>query len=87
MQLLAYNASNRKYYSNTVGVDIGCGMVSCRFDKKIDKDFLPQFDKKIRQIFPIGNSKGGVNKNSVIDLKKTLTSKKLTIFTFFCKKI
>lgn len=72
---------------NTVGVDIGCGMVACKLNKKINKEDLPQLDKKIRQIIPIGNSKGGVNKNSVIDFKKKFDFEKANNFLhLFAKK-
>jgi len=72
---------------NTVGVDIGCGMVACKLNRKIDFGELQQIDKKIRQIIPIGNSKGGVNKNSVIDFKKSFDYSKANEFLhLFTKK-
>jgi len=49
---------------NTVGVDIGCGMVSIKLDAE-NQDFK-KVDKKIRNVVPIGNLKG-VHKSAILN--------------------
>lgn len=43
---------------NTVGVDIGCGMISMQINEKLHQLNFPKLDKKIRQVVPIGNQQG-----------------------------
>ena len=46
-----------KIIPNTVGVDIGCGMVAVKTDVKKEELNFPLIDEKIRKAVPIGNSK------------------------------
>lgn len=67
-----------KIIPNTVGVDIGCGMVSTKLDiKQRDIDF-PVIDNKIRLSVPIGNDKSGIHKSAVIDMTKEFPYEKAT---------
>lgn len=72
---------------NTVGVDIGCGMIACKINRVIDNKELPEIDKKIRQIIPIGNHKGGVNKRTIIEFENNFNFEKANcILHLFTKK-
>ncbi|MEA3452057.1 MAG: RtcB family protein [Bacteroidota bacterium] len=58
-----------KIIPNTVGVDIGCGMISVKIEQlKNDLNF-DSVDKKIRQKIAIGNDKQRVYKQAVVDFK------------------
>jgi RNA-splicing ligase RtcB len=54
---------------NTVGVDIGCGMISAQLSLKKEAIDFAQMDKKIRQVVPIGN-RNGTHKSSPIQFEK-----------------
>ncbi len=54
---------------NTVGVDIGCGMISTKLETKVSNLNFKDIDINIRKIIPIGNKKG-VNKKAIINFEK-----------------
>ena len=54
---------------NTVGVDIGCGMVSAQLSITADDIDFAKVDRKIRQIVPVGN-RNGSHKTAVVNFSK-----------------
>ena len=67
---------------NTVGVDIGCGMVSIKLNAK-NPDFR-EVDKKIRKVVPMGSLKG-IHKSAILNFAREFpfekASKQLWQFT------
>lgn len=54
---------------NTVGVDIGCGMVSAKLNISDKNPDFEEIDKKIRKVIPIGN-KNGKHKQAIVRFEK-----------------
>ncbi|MBN2893244.1 MAG: RtcB family protein [Bacteroidales bacterium] len=54
---------------NTVGVDIGCGMISAKIHKSVEGFKFEEVDKKIRKVIPIGNT-NGIHKSPIISFEK-----------------
>ncbi len=67
-----------KIIPNTVGVDIGCGMVSTKLDIKPREIDFAEIDRKIRQTVPIGNDKSGIHQSPIIDMTKDFPYEKAT---------
>jgi len=68
-----------KIIPNTIGVDIGCRILSVNVGKNLFSNITKEnLEKKIKQYIPFGTS---VHKNSVYDLKKYLPWEKAFITT------
>jgi RNA-splicing ligase RtcB len=60
---------------NTVGVDIGCGMLSARIFANKENLDLKEIDNKIRKVVPIGN-RNGTHKNNPENFAKSFPFEK-----------
>lgn len=71
---------------NTVGVDIGCGMLATKIDLYAEDVNFRELDKKIRSAVPIGNHKNKVHSKPICNPQKDFPYQKATDILYFFSK-
>lgn len=62
---------------NTVGVDIGCGMISAKLNLSHDFSDFQKLDEQIRKVIPVGNH-NGTHKRAIINFERQFPFEKAT---------